>query len=254
MQDKDPAPPAGTGRGPAGPEESLAGTAPAPPNLMTREHLLSGAVERMVRETGVRTLLTDAQREQSLADTLAARPADAEAVWLFGYGSLIWNPTIHYAESRVALVEGWKRAFCLSTPAGRGTPDNPGLVLALDKGGRCTGVAFRIAEEVLEEELAIVWRREMLTGAYIPHWTPLRDEAGAVFGHGIAFTINPHGPQYADLPEEEIVRRLATARGQLGSSSEYLFQTRDGLRSLGIQDPLVDHLSQAVLRVQETMS
>ncbi|MBP0445453.1 gamma-glutamylcyclotransferase [Roseomonas sp. SSH11] len=250
MQDKDPVPQAGPGPGPAGPEESLAGTATPPPQLMTREHLLSGAVERMVRESGSRTLLTDEQREASLRDTLAARPADADAVWLFGYGSLIWNPTIHYAESRVASVEGWKRAFCLSTPAGRGTPDNPGLVLALDKGGRCTGVAFRIAEEVLEDELSIVWRREMLTGAYIPHWVPLRGEDGVAFGHGIAFTINPRGPQYCDLPEDEIIRRLATARGQLGSSSEYLFQTRDGLRSLGIQDPLVDHLSQAVLKAQ----
>jgi len=93
---------------------------------------------------------------------------------LFGYDSLIWNPTVHYVESRIASIEGWKRAFCLSTPAGRGTLEHPGLVLALDAGGSCTGVAFRIAEEVLMEELSIVWRREMLTGAYIPHWVPLR--------------------------------------------------------------------------------
>jgi cation transport protein ChaC len=66
-------------------------------------------------------------------------------------------------------------------------------VLGLDRGGRCAGVAFRIAEEVLKEELSIIWRREMLTGAYTPHWVPLRDRAGEVFGSGIAFTINQVG-------------------------------------------------------------
>ena len=235
---------------PATPEAAVEGEGPAEPHALTRERLLSGAVEEMVRAAaGGRALLTDEERERSLRETLAARPREG-GVWLFGYGSLIWNPTIHYVESRVACVQGWQRAFCLSTPAGRGTPENPGLVLALNQGGTCKGVAFRIAEDVLEEELSIVWRREMLTGAYIPHWVPLHDEAGAVFGQGIAFTINPDGPQYADLPEDEVVRRLATARGQIGSASDYLFQTRDGLRLLGIQDPLIDHLSRAVVAAQ----
>ncbi|MFC0406693.1 gamma-glutamylcyclotransferase [Roseomonas elaeocarpi] len=220
---------------------------------MTRERLLSGAVEKMVHDAGI-VVLTDAEREKSLQDTLAARPKGGEPVWLFGYGSLIWNPTFHYVESRTATVKGWQRAFCLSVPVGRGTPDNPGLVLALDSGGQCAGVAFRIAEEVLLEELSIVWRREMLTGAYIPHWVELIDGEGQVFGNAIAFTINRDGPQYTTLAEDVIIQRLATAEGQLGSAAEYLFQTQAGLQRLGIHDPLVDHLSLAVEEVQRAIT
>jgi len=235
---------------PIAPEGTLEGEGPETPHILTRERLLSGAVEQMVRAAFGSRLLTDAERESSLRDTLAGRPDHGFGIWLFGYGSLIWNPTVHYVESRIASIEGWQRAFCLSTPAGRGTPEHPGLVLALDAGGSCTGVAFRIAEEVLVEELSIVWRREMLTGAYIPHWVPLRGRAGDIFGCGIAFTINRAGPQYADLPEAEVVRRLATAKGALGSASEYLFQTRDGLQILGIADPLIDDLALKVVEAK----
>lgn len=233
-----------------GAEAAAEGEGPLAPHALTRERLLSGAVNEMVRAAFGSRVLSDEEREASLHRTLAERPDRGNGAWLFAYGSLIWNPTIHYAESRVATVEEWQRAFCLSTPVGRGTPEHPGLVLALDRGGRCTGVAFRIEEAVLVEELSIIWRREMLTGAYIPHWVPLHDASGAVFGQGIAFAINRAGPQYADLPEDEVLRRLATARGQLGSAAEYLFQTRDGLQGLGIRDPLIDHLAQAVTALQ----
>jgi cation transport protein ChaC len=218
------------------------------PHALTRERLLANALDEMVGDAFGPQLLTAAQREASLADTLQARPDGP--VWLFGYGSLIWNPTIHYVESRVARVEGWQRAFCLSTPIGRGTPEYPGLVLALDEGGACEGVAFRLDEAVLTEELSLIWRREMLTGAYIPRWLALLDAGGQTYGHGIAFTVNRAGPQYADLPEDVVVQRLASARGQLGSSAEYLFETHAGLRRLGIQDPFLDHLALRVAAAQ----
>jgi len=232
------------------PEGAVEAEGTASPHILTRERLLSGAVEEMVREAFGSRMLTDDQREASLRNTLAARPDHGSGIWLFGYGSLIWNPTVQYVESRITSIEGWQRAFCLSTPAGRGTPEHPGLVLALNAGGNCTGVAFRIAEESLVQELSIVWRREMLTGAYIPHWVPLRGQTGDIFGSGIAFTINQVGPQYADLPEAEVVRRLATARGALGSASDYLFQTRNGLKDLGITDPLIDDLASKVAKAK----
>lgn len=224
------------------PEATLEGAGPAQPMLLTREALLSDRLGDAVRAALGDQVLSDEAREASLAETLRARPDDGP-VWLFGYGSLIWNPTIHYAESRFARVEGWHRSFCLCTPIGRGTPEKPGLVLALDEGGICDGIAFRLEEAVLEEELSLIWRREMITGAYIPHWVPLKGADGAVYGHGIAFTVNRAASQYADLPEAEVVHRLATAAGALGSAADYLFQTRDGLQKLGIQDPLVEHLA-----------
>lgn len=220
----------------------------AAPALLTRERLLDGSVARALAGVapGLR-LLTDAEREASLRAVLEARPERGGGAWLFAYGSLIWNPTVHHVARRVATVEGWRRSFCLSTPAGRGTPEEPGLVLALDRGGSCEGVALLLAEDTLEEELSLLWRREMLTGAYRAEWVPLRDAAGHVFGSGIAFVIDPGGPQYAGgLSEEETARRLAVATGYLGSAAEYLFRTRDGLGALGLRDPMVERLGRMV--------
>jgi cation transport protein ChaC len=157
---------------------------------------------------------------------------------------------VHFLESRPATVQGWHRAFCLSVSVARGTPENPGLMLGLQPGGSCAGVAFRIGEDVMAHELTLLWRREMVAGGYIPLWVPLEAD-GAPFAQGIAFTVNPAGPAYVgDLPEAEIVRRLATAKGGLGSAAEYLFRTRDGLRQIGMTDPLVERLSDLVTTAQ----
>ena len=215
-------------------------------HVLTRDVLLDGTLDRIaaLAMPDLR-LMTEVERQQSLRDTLAVRPPGP--VWLFAYGSLIWNPTVRFAERRVARIHGWHRAFCLSTRMGRGSNENPGLVLGLDRGGACTGAAFRLEEDALDEELPLIWRREMLAGSYVPRWAALRGRDGAIFGHGICFTINRDAEQYAGkLDRAEVVRRLATARGDLGSAADYLFRTRDGLRLLGIRDPGVERLADAV--------
>ena len=215
--------------------------------VLTREMLEDGGMLRMIAEASpTLRMLSDAEREASLAAILATRPPARNGVWLFAYGSLIWNPALHYAERQVARIHGWHRAFCLSTVAGRGTPEAPGLVLGLDRGGACTGAAFRIEENLLEQELTILWKREMLSGSYQPRWVPLRGSGGAPFGPAITFTIRRDGPFYTRLQHPELVDRLATAKGALGSSAEYLLRTRDGLRSLGLRDPHVEGLARAV--------
>ena len=127
-------------------------------------------------------------------------------------------------------------------------------MLGLDSGGHCTGVALRIPESAVATELELVWRREMLSGAYQPRWLPVSDpQDGRPFASAIAFTIDPTNHGYArDLTEAQTVRRLATARGHLGSAAEYLFRTRDGLRGLGVHDELVERLADAVRRAQTT--
>ncbi|WP_256731316.1 gamma-glutamylcyclotransferase [Sphingomonas sp. dw_22] len=190
-------------------------------------------------------LLTDAERSESLRCTLASRPAGP--AWVFAYGSLVWNPTIRSVERRVAHIDGWHRAFCLTSPLGRGSPDRPGLVLALEEGGSCEGVALRLDEADVVAELELLWRREMVTGAYVPRWMDLLDSNGERVGAGLAFTIDPASANYAgDLPHDRIVERLATARGSLGSSADYLFQTRDGLRACGIPDAEIEQLAAEV--------
>ena len=116
---------------------------------LTREQIASGEVRRRIVESGYPfPILSEEELADVLAETLAkGKGAD---VWVFGYGSLMWNPAFHYAERRVGLIHGFHRRFCLWTHAGRGTPENPGLTLALDRGGSCHGVAFRLDEAQAE--------------------------------------------------------------------------------------------------------
>ena len=224
--------------------------------VITRDMLREGGIEALIGDSipGLR-VLTAAERAASLAALLARRPSRGEGAWVFAYGSLIWNPAIDYVERRFAKIHGWHRSFCLSARIGRGSPEQPGLLLGLDRGGACAGAAFLVAEDKLDEELAILWRREMLAGSYEPRWVNLRDAAGASFGYAIAFTIRREGDWYAGgLAQDEVVRRLAVARGALGSSADYLFQTRDGLRALGIIDRRIERLATEVAQSLEPQS
>ena len=225
------------------------------PPVITREMLRDGGFDRMLAEglSGL-TLLTDAERARSLDDLLAVRPpCPRQGAWVFAYGSLIWNPALEFIERRFARLYGWHRSFCLSTTAGRGSVELPGLVLGLDRGGTCNGASFLIAEAHLHAELTLLWKREMVAGSYAPRWLRVRDEAGVPFGHAIAFTMRRDAPQYAgSISRDEIVDRLARARGALGSSAEYLLQTRDGLRLLGIRDRRLEALAHDVETVLQT--
>lgn len=161
-------------------------------------------------------------------------------------GSLIWNAAIHSAEKRIARIDGWHRSFCLSITALRATADRPGLMLALDRGGSCHGAAYRLAEDDVERELRLLWRREMVCAAYVPRWVEVKSLGGESFGWAIAFTIDTDDAQYAgSLGEDTVVRRLATASGGLGSSADYLFRTCDGLRVHGIRDAELERLASA---------
>jgi cation transport protein ChaC len=227
----------------------------APPEL-TRELLLRGELPALLAKLLPDVhVLSDDERRASLDAIMAARPEQGQGVWLFAYGSLIWNPTIDYRARRPARAREWHRAFCLSVRAGRGTPDNPGLMLGLKPGGACAGAAFHVEEALVERELDLLWRREMVADGYIPRWVTIEDTEGWAIGAAIAFTINPEGPAYCgDLSEAEVVRRIATARGRFGTSAEYLFNTRDGLRKMGIRDPFVERLADLVAAEMKSAS
>jgi len=216
--------------------------------LLTREFLLSGRLPEMIaRQNPEVRVLSDAEREASLHDMLTRRPERGQGVWVFAYGSLIWNPMVHHTERARAHTPDWHRTFCLTVRMGRGTPENPGLMLGLRPGGGCGGVAFRIEERLVEQELDLLWRREMVADGYIPRWVDLLDAEERPMGAAVAFTINPHAPSYAgDLPDAVVARRLATARGRLGTAAEYLYRTRDGLRDVGIACPFVERIATLV--------
>ena len=203
---------------------------------ITREVLESGANLAALRALSLPGLVvrSDAEIEASLEAMLAKHPAGQDA-WIFGYGSLMWNPAIHFVERRLGRLDAWQHRFCLRMYFGRATPERPGLMLALDEGGSCSGVLFRIAAAELRRELLLVWRREMSTGAYLARWVEVATEGSSV--RAITFVINRDNPRYAGvLDDSEVATTLATAAGTLGSCTAYLEQTAEALRQLGVED------------------
>ncbi|MCK4866988.1 MAG: gamma-glutamylcyclotransferase [Alphaproteobacteria bacterium] len=205
-----------------------------------RDSIRDGLFEEIGLEAerlGLLRCCTDEERAESRARMLAGMGAD-EDVWIFGYGSLMWNPAFHFAERRPGMIRGWHRSFCLWTPMGRGTPDNPGLVLGLDRGGSCSGIVYRVAARDRDTELTLLWQREMVADGYNARWVTVRGEAGDV--RAITWVINPKGDRYAGkLPMETLARTLATASGRLGSNRDYLENTVERLDELGIGERLL---------------
>jgi cation transport protein ChaC len=213
--------------------------------LISRSSLQDGSFLERARAIPGLAVRSDRELEASLDETLAARPTDAP-VWLFGYGSLMWNPAFSYAERRNGTLRGWHRRFCLWMRLGRGTPERPGLMLALDRGGTARGVAFRLPQDEERAELLLVWRREMFTGAYHARWVTLTTDQGPV--PAITLVVNREHDQYAArIDEDEAVKHIATAQGPLGSSAEYLFETVAHLEELGIRDRGLERVCQLLL-------
>ena len=213
--------------------------------MLTRADLEAGRLQKLLAwaDLGLH-VWSEAELQASIDQTLDQNPG--EQVWVFAYGSLIWNPVIHYIDRQVGTVHGFHRRFCLWTPIGRGTPDNPGLMLGFDRGGCCRGILYQIAPELAQSELLLLWRREMVVGSYIPRWVKVATPVGSRFA--IAFLINRAHPSYAgSIDLETTVRHLATAQGELGSSADYLNQTVAGLAQAGIEDRSLLELQRLVL-------
>ena len=188
--------------------------------------------------------LTDEQLSTSLVATLAKKPKGA-GWWIFAYGSLLWNPLFPVAETRPAMLRGLHRRFCLWSVASRGTPEQPGLVLGLERGGQCRGVVLRLPAPLALDELHLLWRREMVLGAYHPRWVKADADGREI--HALTFVVRRDHPQYAGrLDPAQEVDVLASASGAFGASADYLERTRVALISHGIADPYLEALATQV--------
>ena len=221
--------------------------------MLTRADLESDRLRKLFCQAnpGVR-VLTDAELEASIQALLDAHPP-REDVWLFGYGSLIWNPIIHFEERHVAKLHGYHRRFCLWSHVGRGSLKKPGLVLGLDAGGCCRGVVFRIDGARARSELRLLWRREMVLGSYSPRWLKVTTANRDL--NAIAFIVNRSHRSYAGrLPLETVLRTMVGTRGYLGTPAEYLHETIRGLLEHGVRDEYLMDIRRRVLAIRPELA
>ncbi len=165
-------------------------------------------------------------------------------MWVFGYGSLIWNPGFAVAERHIARLEGWQRSFCMRSVHHRGTPEAMGLVLALDQVAEasCVGVAFRVVPGCEQETLAALGERELISSAYLEQWVTVSVLDGQTVS-ALAYVVDrQHGQYCGGLAVEEQAAIIAKARGGRGTNRDYLFSTAGHLGELGIADLYLDRL------------
>lgn len=188
--------------------------------------------------------LTATELEQSMWQSLQHWDQNSD-LWLFAYGSLVWRPDFEYVERRTATLNGFHRSLCLWSRINRGTPETPGVVFALDQGGTCDGVIYRIAADQVKAIFPPLWQREMPSGAYNPKWVDCHSH-GEVFS-ALAFVIDPQNDGYVpSMPIEQLREVIHRAHGINGPCIEYVLQTAHALKHANIADPklelLVQHL------------
>lgn len=166
--------------------------------------------------------------------------------WVFGYGSLMWRPGFAHTETSRARLHGFRRSLCVSSFIYRGTPERPGLVLGLDRGGSCVGLAFRVPHELRAEVLAYLRDRELVTSVYLERMLPIRLENGETVV-AVAYVVDRSHEQYAgSLDEVSAAKIVSGAVGQAGPNEEYVLNTLTHLRALGIRDHWLEEVGRLV--------
>lgn len=173
---------------------------------------------------------------QALSEKLYHESGDTP-LWVFAYGSLIWKPDFNAVDWRYGGVKGWHRSFCLRLTRWRGTQSQPGLMLALRRGGSCNGIVFRLSEEDRLGQIQRMIRREIssISDASSIRWVSVDTPDGPV--RALMFWAGPRGDRVLNgLPLESVASTLARACGHIGSCAEYLYLTVKHLEEKGIRD------------------
>ena len=164
-------------------------------------------------------------------------------LWVFGYGSLMWRPGFAHTERHLAHLHGYHRSLCIFSHVHRGTPEMPGLVLGLDRGGRCRGVAFRVPREAAEETIAYLRAREQATSVYLERHVTVRLATGASVG-AVTYVADRAHTQYAGrLPTEDLLRLVNQGNGISGANPDYVRATHQHLMEIGVSDPILAGLA-----------
>lgn len=205
---------------------------------LTAEHV--ARVHRLIPDGGPAPGVqqqTDADYADWVERILRDHPAPGAPIQLFAYGSLIWKPEIEHRAEQPAVARGWHRSFCLRTHRFRGTPEQPGLMMALDRGGQCRGVVLELPPDDPVAQLDRLFRREFTVKPInsMPRWLAVETPDGP--GTALGFVMNRDSPYYAArLSAQEVAQVLARACGHWGTGAEYLLNTVTQLEARGIRD------------------
>lgn len=168
--------------------------------------------------------------------------------WVFGYGSLMWRPGFAHVEIARARLHGFRRSLCVYSWVHRGSAERPGLVLGLDRGGSCVGLAFRVPNKLRDEVVAYLRERELVTAVYLERLLPVRLASGENV-MALCYVVDRAHRQYAGrLTVEEAAKIVIGGVGQSGRNEDYLFNTVDHLKALGIRDHWLEGVAALVPR------
>ncbi|MCM5554429.1 gamma-glutamylcyclotransferase [Pleomorphomonas sp. NRK KF1] len=169
------------------------------------------------------------------------------SIWVFGYGSLMWNPGFPHLRAVQARMHGVRRALCIRSTHYRGTPENPGLVFGLDRGGSCHGVAFEVAEANREAVIAYLRAREQISMVYHEVVRPARLLTGETVG-ALVYVANQAHEQYAGgLAFEQILDIIRRSSGEMGPNVDYVTATLRRLQDMGIRDRALEQVVAALM-------
>jgi cation transport protein ChaC len=178
-----------------------------------------------------------------VTSTEAAAPDSDGRLWVFGYGSLMWRPGFAYARRCKALLRGWRRSLCVLSHVYRGSPEQPGLVLGLDRGGACPGVAFEVDSALREATIRYLREREQVTAVYLERTMPVTLESGDRV-LAVTYVADRLHSQYAGrLDREGMLEYVRAGKGRSGDNAEYILETNDHLLALGVRDADLEWLS-----------
>jgi len=168
-----------------------------------------------------------------------------EQFWIFGYGSLMWRPGFDFLASEPALVHGWHRRLCVYSYVHRGTPERPGLVLGLDRGGSCHGLAFLVAPERWDETISYLRAREQVTSVYLEKRQPIRLLSSGRRVEATTYVVDRAHHQYAGvLQDEDLLRHIVHGQGVSGHCVDYVMSTVAHLREMRLRDPTLERLAE----------
>jgi glutathione-specific gamma-glutamylcyclotransferase len=194
-------------------------------------------------------------------DNIKAKPQilriPAEGFWVFGYGSLMWKPGFPFIERHPAVAYGVHRRLCVYSTHYRGTPENPGLILGLVRGGCCPGIAFHVRPEDTEETLAYLTAREQISRIYHEQFRPVQLRGSSIGGgslvRALCYVVDETHAQYAGrLPRDEQLRLVARSQGSMGHNREYVCNTAQLLAQIGVEDRMLSWMAKRLSQPEKS--